>query len=102
MTKTMLRVESTKETMKQRKAKARSEPLVLIAFGNHPLKDLMAKKDTDEGEERLMTVIDQHHWPPVYRKVSICSIEDVEIFQEYLAWVAEMLGFAVEPAIEDV
>lgn len=101
MTKTMPRRELTKETMKQRKAKARSEPMVLIAFGNHPLKELMAKKDTMEGEERLMTAIDQHHWPPVYRRVSICTIEDVEIFQEYLAWVAEMLGFSGEEATEE-
>ena len=101
MTKTMPRVESTKETMKQRKAKARSEPLVLIAFGSHALKDLMAKKDTAEGEERLMTAFDEKHWPPVYRKVSICTIEDVELFQEYLAWVAEMPGFTGEEATEE-
>lgn len=91
-----LRGEDTKETMKQRKTKARSEPMVLVAFGNHTLKELMAKKDTMDGEERLMTVIDEKHWPPVYRRVSICSIEDVELFQEYLAWVAEMLGFTGE------
>ncbi len=100
MTKTMPRRELTKETMKQRKAKDRSEPMVLVAFGNHTLKDLMAKKDTEDGEERLMTAIDQHHWPPVYRRVSICSIEDVELFQEYLAWVAEMLGFIGEDTEE--
>ncbi len=101
MTKTMPRRELTKETMKQRKAKAKSEPMVPIAFGNHPLKDLMAKKDTMDGEERLMSAIDQHHWPPVYRRVSICSIEDVELFQEYLAWVAEMLGFSGQDSNEE-
>ena len=101
MTKTMPRRDLTKETMKQRKAKERSEPLVLIAFGNHTLKSLMEKKDTMEGEERLMAAIDQHHWPPVYRRVSICSIEDVELFQEYLAWVAEMLGFSGQETNEE-
>lgn len=92
-TPTMLKRKVVKETAKQRREKERAEPKVLVGFGKHSLKDLMAEKDTDKGEWDLMGAADVHHWPPVYRRVSICSVEDVKLFQEYLVWVGEMLGY---------
>ena len=53
----------------------------------------MAERHTDKGELDLLGAVDIHHWPPVYRRVSICSVEDVKLFQEYLVWVGEMLGY---------
>ena len=89
-----------KETAKQRKEKEREEPTVLVAFGKHSLKELMDNRHTDKGEYDLMGAADVHHWPPVYRRVSACSVDDVKLFQEYIVWVGEMLGF-INPEPEE-
>jgi hypothetical protein len=64
-----------------------SEPMILVGFGKHDLKDLWDKKDTPEGEQMLMEAIPVKHWPPRYRRISICTQEEVNTFQEYLRWV---------------
>jgi hypothetical protein len=77
-----------------------NEPMILVGFGKHDLVDLWANKDTSEGEQILMEAIPVKHWPPRYRRVSICTPEEVRVFQEYLRW---MLGYMAqtEEEVED-
>jgi len=68
------------------------EPLILVGFGKHDLANLWAKKDTPEGEKMLLEAISVKHWPPRYRRVSICTPEEVRVFQEYLRWMLSLIS----------
>jgi len=63
------------------------EPLIVVGFGKYDLKDLMGQKDTEEGQDRLINGISLYGWPPRYRRASICTPEEITVFQEYLKWV---------------
>ena len=66
--------------------------MVLVGFGKHDLKDLWAKKDTKEGLQRLIEAITIKHWPPRYRRLEICTEEEVKVFKEYLHWIVNELN----------
>lgn len=67
--------------MPSKKADRRpAEPTVLVGFGKHDLADLMG----EDYEERLTEAF-QKQWPPRYRRLSACTKEDVELFQELTA-----------------
>lgn len=74
-----------------KKTKIDREPHVLVGFGKHDLRDLMDDLGTPEGDQRLLYAIDRYHWPPRYRRFSICTEEDVATFEEYLDWIKEKL-----------
>ena len=78
-----------KETAKQRRAREAAEAKVLVGFGEHDLKDLMA----DEGNEDLLIyALTKHHWPPRYRRESICSQEEIQSFKDYMIWIQRKLN----------
>lgn len=62
------------------------EPMVLVGIGRHDLPDLMKKIGTPE-EYMLVEGLSRLGWPPRYRRLSICTQEEVEVFQQYLRWV---------------
>lgn len=68
------------------------EPLVLVGFGKYDLIDLWAKKDTEEGAQILKEAIPTKHYPPRYRRLSICTQEEVKVFQEYLKWILSSMS----------
>lgn len=90
MSKTTPNRKVEKQTAKQRKALERSEPKVLVGFGVHSLKSLMADRDSYDGEERLLYAVDKFHWPPRYRRAGLCTIEEIQTFRVYLKWLEEM------------
>ena len=69
-----------------------AEPLILVGFGKHDLSDLWANKVTPEGEQLLYEAIPIKHWPPRYRRISICTPEEVRVFQEYLRWMLSLMA----------
>ena len=69
----------------------KSEPHVLVGFGKHSLLALMSERNTAEGWERLSGVMDVHHWPPRWRRASICSEEEVACFQGFVNLVQKQL-----------
>jgi len=69
-----------------------SEPLVLVGFGKHDLKDLWANKKTTEGAQLLIEAITIRQWPPRYRRLSICTKEEVDLFQEYIRWILNTMA----------
>ena len=87
-----------KMTAKQRKEKERAEPLVLVGFGKFDLKDMWEKYyDTDE--EHLLYEAPAKY-PSRYRRVSICSLDEVIVFQKFTQWLAEQMGFTAVPSGE--
>jgi hypothetical protein len=77
-----------KKTAKQKKLEEAAEAKVLIGFGKHDLKDLVADED---GEDTLIYAITKHHWPPRYRRESICSEEEIDAFKAYMIWIQRKL-----------
>jgi hypothetical protein len=68
------------------------EPNVLVGIGKHSLRKLLDEAyETPEGEQTLMDSLGKHHWPPRYRRVSICTEEEVGTFEEYLEWIQERI-----------
>ena len=62
--------------------------MVLVAFGKHKLKDMMAWIDTPQ-EEDLLTAFKR--WPPVYRELRACEAEDVQTACDYLAYLNDVI-----------
>jgi len=73
-----------------------SEPMILVGFGKHDLKDLWANRNTLEGEALLYEAITVKHWPPRYRRLAICNTEEVTVFQEYLRWMLNSMSQSEE------
>ena len=63
------------------------EPLVLVGFGRYDLMNLMSDTGAPEGEQLLLDAISRFHYPPRYRRLSICTKEEVTSFQDYLRWI---------------
>jgi hypothetical protein len=77
-----------KESSKDRRERAAAEAKVLVGFGKHDLKDLVADED---GEETLIYALTKHHWPPRYRRESICSEDEIDAFKAYMIWLQRKL-----------
>ncbi len=61
----------------------REEPLVLVGFGKHDLVDFI-------GSVELVNQAFVDCWPPHYRRQSICTPEELELFREFTAWLTEL------------
>ncbi len=59
------------------------EPNVLVGFGSHDLVDFVGCVD-------LVNEAFVKRWPPRYRRQSICTPEEVELFREFTTWLAEI------------
>jgi len=80
-------VNYSRSTARERKFLKRNEPLVLVGFGKYSLVDLMKFSETDpEG------VIEApgRGGIPRWRRVSVCTEEEISIFREYASWMAEV------------
>ena len=77
-----------KETAKERRTKEAAEAKVLVGFGKHDLKDLVADED---GEDTLIYALTKYHWPPRYRRESVCSEEEIDAFKAYMIWIQRKL-----------
>ena len=65
-----------------------NEPLILVGIGKHNLKDLLEKAANSlEGQRILLEAFDKKGWPPRYRRLSICTEEEIETFRIYTNWV---------------
>lgn len=73
------------------KDKRKEDPVVLVGFGKHDLKDLIKFIDTDE-EERLVAEPFAKGWPPRYRRVSICTKEDIEAFRTFTTFMTNVIA----------
>lgn len=63
------------------------EPAVLLGWGNHHrLVDLVKKIGTEE-ELNLLTLPVTCDQPASYRRLSICSAEEVAAFKRYATWL---------------
>lgn len=73
------------------KDKRREEPVVLVGFGKHDLKDLIKFIDTDD-EEKLVAEPFEKGWPPRFRRVSLCTKEDVEVFRIFTTFMTNVIA----------
>lgn len=71
------------QTNRERR-EAMGGPMVLVGFGKHDLADLMGV----DMEERITEAF-MKQWPPRYRRASICSPEDIELFKEFTAFITK-------------
>lgn len=53
------------------------EPMIVVGFGKYDLADLLGI----DYQERLTEAF-QKQWPPVYRRVSSCTQEQIDLFKE--------------------
>ena len=58
------------------------EPLVLMGFGKHDLASFI-------GYPELVNEAFVKCWPPRYRRQSICTPEEVELFKEFTTWLTQ-------------
>lgn len=69
----------------KRTKKAAPEPMVVVGFGKSELADLMGV----DVEERLIEAF-QKQWPPVYRRASACTEDEIQMFSELTTFIARM------------
>lgn len=86
-------MEYVKSTAKQKKLAERSEPKILVAFGKTSLEDLLKLRDTHQESDVIYAPIKS---PAVWRRISICTIEEIKNFQEYTNWAAAKFGINKE------
>lgn len=60
------------------------EPMVVVGFGQADLADLMG----EDKEERLTEAFTKQ-WPPRYRRASICTEEEIELFKELTTLITQ-------------
>lgn len=65
-----------------------SENYVLVGFGKYILIDMLDWRGTDK-EEDLLKAIEK--WPPVYRRQTICSEEELLAHLEYANWLNTLI-----------
>lgn len=58
------------------------EPLVLMGFGQHDLAEFV-------GYPERVNEAFVKQWPPRYRRQSICTEEEVALFQEFTTWLTQ-------------
>lgn len=73
-----------KMTAKQRKMKARNDPMVVVGFGKNDLKDLLKLRGTDREEELINAPVTS---PGRWRRASICTKEEIEAFKDFAIWI---------------
>lgn len=59
------------------------EPLVLVGFGKYELVDFIGSPD-------LVSEAFTKKWPPHYRRRSICTPEEIELFREFTTWLTKL------------
>lgn len=59
------------------------EPMVVVGFGKAELADLMGV----DMKERLIEAF-QKQWPPVYRRASACTEDEIQMFSELTNYIA--------------
>lgn len=79
-----------KETNKERRAKM-NQPMVLVGFGSRDLVDLVKFLGTDD-EERAVTEPFEKGWPPRFKRVGICSEEEVEAFRTFTNFMTNVIA----------
>ena len=75
----------------RQKFDSKSEPHVLVGFGKHSLLALMSERHTEEGWKRLAGAMDVNHWPPRWRRASLCNEEEIACFQAFVNLVQKQL-----------
>lgn len=85
--------EEIEEKVEEEVPEERPEALVLVGFGKHDLVTLMdAAEDGDkEALDKLVHAVGKYHWPPRYRRESICTMKEIEAFVDYTTWVQAQL-----------
>ena len=69
------------------------ESLILVGIGKYDLKELLEKAaDSLEGQKILLEAFDRFHWPPRYRRASVCTEEEITSVLTYVNWVSSHLG----------
>jgi hypothetical protein len=69
----------------KRAEKAMPEPMVVVGFGKHELADLMG----EDMEERILEAF-QKQWPPIYRRASACTEDEIKMFSELTNFIARV------------
>ncbi len=64
--------------------------LILIGFGKQNLSDLLAWIGDPEKEEELIKA--PFKWPPHYRRIGICSQEEIRDCKIYVDWLFSVLN----------
>ena len=62
---------------------------VLVGFGKHDLCDLLDKVGTPQEREVLDGMFNKQ-WPPRYRRISICTPEEIEDYRVFGQWLIEV------------
>ena len=71
--------------------KKNEEPLVFLGFGNkQPLTELIKLIGTPQ-EGFLLNLPFKTDQPPSYRRVALCSPEEISAYQTYAGWLQELL-----------
>jgi hypothetical protein len=74
--------------MSNKKADKRpDEPLVVVGFGKADLADLLG----EDHIERLTEAF-QKQWPPRYRRASLCTADEIELFKELTAILSKAVA----------
>lgn len=73
-----------RQTARERKDALKSPP-VLVGFGKYELADLMGVDKLERISEAFVK-----QWPPWYRPARMCTKEDIELFQEFTAFITEV------------
>ncbi len=70
-----------------------AEAMVLVGFGKHDLVDLVnnASGGDQDALDKLVHAVGKYHWPPRYRRESICTEEEIEAFVDYTTWIQAQL-----------
>ena len=59
------------------------EIMVLVGFGKIDLSDVLKMSETE-----VMDMLNNKQWPPRYRRISICTDEEVDNYSQFAKWAA--------------
>lgn len=71
----------------------KQEPMVLVGFGKHELKDLLKLRGTPEEDTLLLAPV---NWPARYKRESICDPDEIQDFLVFGTWMHERMKEKME------
>ena len=71
-------------------SKNKKNGLVLVGFGKLNLVDLIKKLGDPENDELLLAA--PANYPPRYRRMDICSINEMKAHIKYVEWMSQLIS----------